>query len=328
MATPTLLRYAAQLRYDQPRGSLAVLDWPAGRAGDSFSEYGSAEQLAQALAERRVDPRAAPLLAGYALALAAHGWAGRPTEARRAALIQAGEWLRQARPGDHALARALEPALALADQLALAGGDAEAALAQHAAAAISRADRVAERCGRIAAGLLDEHDHILTHGYAGPALGWLLSAALAEGKAARLSVAGDPGDGQVALALAAELGLPAELAPAAALTQALAAHTYTICLVAAERIALDGSLAVARGAAAMLSQARAARLPCYALSYAGPDASCHGQAQLAAELGAHELAPPELIGAIITHRGIYRPEMVARFLGDSDAPLETIPLQG
>lgn len=326
MVIPPLLRYSSQLRYDRARGVLAALDWRAEPASQTFAEYSSPEQLAAALAEARVDPRAAPLLPGYALALAARGWAGRPTEARRAASIQAGEWLRQARPGDTALAQALDPALELADAAALAGGDAEAALIEHATAAASRADRVAERCGRIAAGLLDERDHLLTYGYAGPALGWLLSTAQAEGKAARLSVAAAPGDhlAQVTLALAAELGLPAELVSPGALTQ----NAYTLCVVAAERVALDGSLAVARGAAELLGQARAARLPCYALSYAGPDPAYYGQEQLAAELGGHELAPPELIGAIITHRGIYRPEMVARFLGDGDAPLDTIPLQG
>ena len=321
-----MLRYAAQLRYDRERGTLAALDWRAEPAGQAFAEYSSPEQLAGALAEGRADPRAAPLLPGYALALAAHGWASRPTEARRAAIIQAGEWLRRAQPGDIALAQALEPALELADTALLAGGDAEAALIDYAAAAISRADRVAERCGRIAAGLLDEHDNLLTYGYAGPALSWLLSTAQAEGKTARLSVAAAPDDhfAQATLALAAELGLPAELVTPGA----LAPHAHTICVVAAERVALDGSLVVARGGAALLEQARAARLPCYALSYAGPDPACYGQEQLAAELGEHDLAPPELIGAIITHRGIYRPEMIARFLGDSDAPLDTIPLQG
>jgi methylthioribose-1-phosphate isomerase len=36
--------------------------------------------------------------------------------------------------------------------------------------------------------------------------------------------------------------------------------------------------------------------------------------------------PPSLISAIITNRGIYRPEMIARYLGDGDAPLDVIPL--
>jgi methylthioribose-1-phosphate isomerase len=39
-----------------------------------------------------------------------------------------------------------------------------------------------------------------------------------------------------------------------------------------------------------------------------------------------DVLPPELISAIITSRGIYRPEMIARYLGDGEAPLDVIPL--
>ena len=52
-----------------------------------------------------------------------------------------------------------------------------AAALSFVADAIGRADRVAERCGRIAAGLLDDGDRLLTYGFAGPALAWMLSPA-------------------------------------------------------------------------------------------------------------------------------------------------------
>jgi methylthioribose-1-phosphate isomerase len=50
-------------------------------------------------------------------------------------------------------------------------------------------------------------------------------------------------------------------------------------------------------------------------------------AGLAAGAGTgNSVVPPEQISAIITSRGIYRPEMVARYLGDGDAPVDVIPL--
>ena len=58
----------------------------------------------------------------------------------------------------------------------------------------------------------------------------------------------------------------------------------------------------------------------YVLGGDGPDPA------LDTVVAAHDVMPPELISAIITSRGIYRPEMIARYLGDGDAPLDVIPL--
>lgn len=325
MQAPFPLRYAEILRYDPARGVVAAADLRTDPARPT--DYATPEQLAQALATGVVDAGGAPLLAGYALAQAARAWQGRPSEARRAALIQAGAWLQQARPADMALAQALAGLLAVADAAIMAGADAEAALLAAAAAALARADRAAERCGRVAAGLLDERDTLLVLGYPGPALGWLLHVAAAEGKQPQLLVLATPEPGSAAsitLHLAAALGLAATPIDLAALPGPQA----NLGLLGAAQIALDGSMLAPKGAAALVAHSRRLRSPCYALSYNGPDPDCPDQAALTRSAPPYDLLPPDATSAIVTHRGIYRPGMVARFLGEGDPPLDVIPLRG
>jgi methylthioribose-1-phosphate isomerase len=300
-----LLRYRSQLRYDAARGTLAVLDARALPAAQ-WAELSAPEPLAEAVSAG-LGGEAVRFLAGYGLALAAHQWAGRPSEARRAAIIQAGAWLRNALPNDARAAALIDAALARADAAILAGNDAEAVLVEFVAAELARADRAAERCGRIAAGLLDERDAIACGSLAGPALAWALVAARAEAKQPTLVLAAEHID---AAALAEQLGVPISTSGA------------TICMLTAARVARDGSAAVAPGDGATALQARASGLPCYLLSTDGPDPDCASAAQLAPA----EVVAPAQISAIITHRGIYRPEMIERFLGEGDAPLDIIPL--
>ncbi len=101
----------------------------------------------------------------------------RPSEAQLAAIIQAGGRLRWTRPAAHSLHTIIAEGLARADAAIMAGKDAEAAIVDFVAGEVSRGDRVAERCGGIAAGLLDDGDSILTHGFAGAALSWMLHTA-------------------------------------------------------------------------------------------------------------------------------------------------------
>lgn len=300
-----LLRYRSQLRYDAARGILAALD-PHAMPAAQWAEFSAPEPLAEALSAG-LGGEAARFLAGYGLALAAHHWAARPSEARRAAIIQAGAWLRNALPADARAAALIDAALARADAAILAGNSAEAALVEFADADVARADRAAERCGRIAAGLLDEHDAVACGGHAGPALAWALVAARAEGKQPTLVFQTNHA---WAAALAAQLGV------------ATAQTGATICMLTAARIARDGSAAVRPGDGAVLLEARQNGLPCYLLSTDGPDPDCASAAQLAPA----EVVAPAQISAIITHRGIYRPEMIERFLGEGDAPLDVIPL--
>ena len=324
MPPPQLARYADTMRYDAERGLALALDWRAYPAETALVAYSDAEAIAHAIGLGAVRHAAAAYLAGYGLALVAREWAARPSDARRGALIQAGEMLRRTGPDDTRLSRLLDQALARADAATLAGEDAEAALLRLVQGEISRADRVAERCGRIAAGLLDAGDHVITHGFAGPALIWMLHVALAEqAKPITLTVLAPrmhDDDTRLCADLARAIGLPVTLLDDQAAERAFEPAASTVFVAGAERIALDGSAVGGPGVARYAALARRHGLPCYVLGCDGPDPTVE---TLAAE---RDVMPPDLISAIITSRGIYRPEMIARYLGDGDAPLDVIPL--
>jgi methylthioribose-1-phosphate isomerase len=324
MPLPQLARYVDTVRYDAERGLALALDWRAYPAETALIAYSDVEAIVHAIDLGAVRHAAVAYLAGYGLALAAREWAARPSDARRGALIQAGEWLRRAAPDDPRVRRLLDQALARADAATLAGEDAEAALLRLVQGELSRADRVAERCGRIAAGLLDEGDHVLTHGFAGSALIWMLHVALAEqAKPITLTVLAPPtpdDDMRLCADLARAIGLPVALLDVPATERAFEPVASTVFVAGAERIALDGGAAGAPGAARYAELARQHGLPCYVLGGDGPDPA------LDRLMAASDVMRPELISAIITSRGIYRPEMIARYLGDGDAPLDVIPL--
>jgi methylthioribose-1-phosphate isomerase len=324
MPPPQLTRSADIVRYDAERGLALALDWRVYPAEAALVPYSDAEAIVRAIGLGAVRHATVAYLAGYGLALVAREWATRPSDARRGALIQAGELLRRADPDDTRLSVLLDQALARADAATLAGEDAEAALQELVQGEISRADRVAERCGRIAAGLLDEGDHIITPGFGGPALLWMLHVALAEqSKPIRLAVLAPPtpdDDARLCVDLAHAIGLPVELLESSAAERAFEAAALTIFIAGAKRVALDGGVAGGPGAARYAELARRHGLPCYVLGGDGPDPTVD------TFMAASDIMPPELISAIITSRGIYRPEMIARYLGDGDAPLDVIPL--
>jgi methylthioribose-1-phosphate isomerase len=323
-----LLRYADMLGYDRDRSVARALDCRNSQDEAVYLEFDSAEGAANAISAGVVLPMVAPYLAVYELALVAHAWAQRPSEARRAAIIQAAERLRYAAPANYRLARMVEAALARADAAILAGGDAEETLLTFASEEIARADRAAERCGRIAAGLLDEQDRLLVHGFPGPALGWMLAAALQERKQPELFITLGAYEQPIMLAtrLAAELGLPAQVLDERATNERLAGEGFGVFVVGAERLALDGTVLAGDRATALVTLLRDHGLPRYVLAPDGPDASARNGDWLADTGDTYAIIAPELISAIITSRGIYRPEMIARYLGDGEAPLDVIPL--
>ena len=115
------------------------------------------------------------------------------------------------------------------------------------------------------------------------------------------------------------------LAGAAMLREAAALRLFlaetstgaTLAVCGAAFVARDGSTLLAAHTMQAAHAARAARLPVYLLCPHGPDAATDA---LPGGL------PPEAISAIVTSRGIYRPEMIARHLNDGDAPLDVIAL--
>jgi methylthioribose-1-phosphate isomerase len=326
---PALSRYADMLIYDRGRGVVRALDQRAYFEGAAYAELDSVEAVAEAIEASVAGRWAAAYLAGYGLALAARAWAGRPSEARRGALILAAERLRSARPADHRLARLLEVALARADAAILSGAAPVDPLLDFVDAEIARADRATERAGRLAAGLLDEDDRLLAHGFAGPALGWMLAFARQEGKRVELLIArpdGEPENGDLAAQLAAEIGVSAAVLDEPAVARGLEDGSFGVVLFGAERIALDGAILAERGAARLAAHARERGVPRYALGYDGPDPLADASERLRGEHDQRDVVAPDLLSAIITTRGIYRPQMIARYLGDGEAPLDVIPL--
>jgi hypothetical protein len=159
-----------------------------------------------------------------------------------------------------------------------------------------RTDRAAERCGRRAAELLDTADVLVAHLSCGLALGWMQQQA-------RQSLGVVP-------------QLRQELA---------AAPDATLLLVGAESLALDGSATVIAAVAHGLAHAARQALPRYLIAPAGPVVRPAPASEYAPQAGLLVVAPSQ-ISAIVTDRGLYRPEMLARYLGDGGAPQDVIPL--
>lgn len=304
---------AETLRYDAERGAVLLLD-PGAPGGQAVCADVLA--LAQAVAgDQTFDGRWRAYAAAYGLVLELRAQRGRPSDARRGAVIMTAERLLQARP-EPALRALLPRVLARADAALIAGQDAEAAVLGMLEHELRRGDRVAERSGQIAAELLDPRDRVLAHGAAGPALLALFARACPQPHdCPALLLAEAPGAAWLEAALQARGLQPQRLA-------AGVEAPFDLLVLAAERTALDGSVAALPGAAALVARARQQGAPCYVLGYDGPDPD----APRAADLEPDEIIPPDLLSAIITHRGTYRPEMIARHLDDGDAPLDTIPL--
>lgn len=308
MARLAIARYADILRYDADLNQLFVLDLaspPVLRPLD-LGDLGGLRALA------RADSLAGQIGAGYALAQAAHAWAGRPTDARRGQLIQAAEALGDLLP----LAGALDALREKLDAALLAGQDAAAVALNWADALARRADRAARRCGGHAASLVLPDDRVLTWGLGGLPLLALLAALPAAQPWPLLLAAGAQAGAAGLLALAVAAGQPAQPLPDIA---ALEAAGATLAIFPAIAVAEDGSAVCPAGAGAAIAHARSLAIPCYLLAPSGPDAAAFASAS-------GDPISPAQIGAIVTDRGMYRPAMLSRYHGDAEAPLDVIPL--
>jgi methylthioribose-1-phosphate isomerase len=354
MALPLLTRRGDTLRYDRERGLVLVLDRRKYPHETAFVECADVEAVARAI-ETMVVQGGPPLayVAGYGLALAARAWKGRPSDAQRGAIIQAGERLRRTRPTADDLHAIITQGLARADAAIIAGQDAEEVLMNFVAGEVSRGDKVAERCGRIAAGLLSDGDHILTHCFAGAALNWMLYVAHVEQEKqiqlypteTRPYLQG----ARLTAHQALEIGVPVTLLTDNMPGFCFARGMFNVYVTAADRVALDGSIANKIGTYQYAVLARRHSVPFYVLGYDGPDPDTPSGADIPIEerdpaevlqfagvrtapegAGAYypafDVTPPELVSAIVTSRGIYRPERIADYLRDGDAPLDVIPL--
>lgn len=342
MTLPLLTRRGNTLGYDREAGTVWVLDRRRYPHETVFVTCTTLDEVATAITTMVVQG-GPPLayVAGYGLALVArqhHHW---PTEQQRTVLIQATETLRHTRPTADDLHHLLNTALCVADHALMNGEDAEPTLADLIDTQVAQGDAVAEACGRHAAALLTDGEQILTHCFAGAALNWMLYIAFREqGKRIHLYANETRPYLQGARLTshqAHEIGVDVTL-----LTDSMAGFCFSRGMVsayitAADRIALDGSIANKVGTYQYAVLAHRHGVPFYVLGYDGPDPttpdgahipieernpdeilSCAGTRTAPPGVGAYypafDVTPPDLVTAIITERGVFRPSDMATYV--------------
>lgn len=204
---------------------------------------------------------------------------------------------------------------------------------------ICRQQNTAELTGRWAAELLEDGDRILTHCFPGPALLYMLLMAQEQNKKVNVVCTETRPYLQGARLTAwsvAELGIPVTLITdnmaAYCMSQGMISKVFT----AADRIALDGTVANKIGTFQLAIVAQYHKLPFYILGYGGPDKSCLKGEDIVIELRdpneilmfngamisdekvsgfypAFDLTPPSLLSGIVTDRGTVSPEEVKEY---------------
>lgn len=306
--------YNELVRYNTEVGELFVFDqqnYALARV-EGTDEHSA---LLEALA--RIEPLVHAFALGYTMALTAREWRERPTDVRRGALIQMAERLKAAMvlPAGAELINAV---LDEADGALMRGQDAEKTIAKVIDERVRLADRAADRCGRHAVNLIDGGDRVLTCGFAGPALLALLGALPVLEPPAKLQFAGKA-PGASLRSLVESAGIEAQ--PIEHMLE-----PPTLCIVVAWALARDGSAVCASGCGAIIEQARQAGVPCYVLAPFGPHPDAEAPERVVSATHPVDIVLPSLISAIVTDRGMYRPAMIERYLGESDAPPDVIPL--
>jgi methylthioribose-1-phosphate isomerase len=341
MTLPLLTRRGDTLHYNRERGTVGVLDRRRYPHETLFVECSDLDAVAAAISDMIVQG-GPPLayVAGYGLALVARQRQAWPTDAQRGALIQAAEVLRRTRPTADDLHHILDAALQHADAALLQGEAAEQALADFVDAQVARGDAVAEACGRNAATLLHDEEHILTHCFAGAALNWMLHVAHAEqGKRLHLY----PTEtrpylqgARLTAHQAHQIGIPVTLLTDAMPGFCFSRGMFRSYITAADRIALDGSIANKVGTYQHAVLAARHGVPFYVLGYDGPDPTTRTAADIPIEerdpaevlqcggvrtapegitayYPAFDVTPPDLIAAIVTDRGSFAAGEIARY---------------
>ncbi|MDQ7029944.1 MAG: s-methyl-5-thioribose-1-phosphate isomerase [Ardenticatenia bacterium] len=272
-------------------------------------------------------------VAGLGLALVAHHERSRPASAQLRALREAAERLRALRPTaddvHHLLRHALERAQAALEQ----GASAHAHILAYVNEEIERGNRVAEACGRHAAALLADGDSLLTHCYPGAAFNYMLFYARRDGKQLKVIACETRPylqGARLTASQAVEIGVPVQVITDGMAAFVMAQGMVTTYVTAADRIALDGAIANKVGTLEHAIAARHYTIPFYVLGYDGPDPETPTGADIPIEMRdptevlrcggmstavegvqalypAFDITPPELITAIVTERGVFRP---------------------
>lgn len=279
------------------------------------------------------------LTAGYGLLLAAWQIEARPDLSLaevREYLGKAKQRLSATRPTGFHMAALLESIMSRMDWQRLPWSD---QIIQQLQTIIGKQELRSEKTGNWAETLLSSGDTLLTHCFPGPALLIMLQKAVQNGKQVEvISTETRPylqGARLTAWAVS-ELGIPVTL-----ITDNMAAYCMSQDMIskvftAADRIAMDGTVANKVGTFQLALAAQYHKIPFYILGYGGPDKHCPSGKDIPIEMRdpeevlnfngvrisgekvraiypAFDLTPPDLIAGVVTDRGILRPREVGSY---------------
>lgn len=339
---PLLTKRGNTLYYDQEQGVVSVLDRRQYPYNTIFHSCRTLNEVAEAITTMVVQG-GPPLayVAGYGLALVARTHKTWPTDQQRGVLIQAVETLKRTRPTADDLHYVLDTALQKADAALLHGEEnIEQLLVDFVDAQVARGDATAEACGRNAANLLADGASILTHCFAGAALNWMLyTAHVEQGKHIHIyanETRPYMQGARLTTHQAHEIGVRVTLLTDGMAGFCFSRTMFTTYITAADRIALDGSIANKIGTYQYAVLAARHGVPFYVLGYDGPDPNTPNGASIPIEernpqevfmcgttrtapegieayYPAFDVTPPDLITAIVTEQGVFKPTDMATY---------------
>ncbi|MEN6459863.1 MAG: s-methyl-5-thioribose-1-phosphate isomerase [Syntrophomonas sp.] len=201
---------------------------------------------------------------------------------------------------------------------------------------ISKQQLCSELTGKWGNTILEDGDCILTHCFPGAGLLYMLKAAKEQKKQIQvISTETRPylQGARLTAWSVSELGIPVTLITDNMAAYCMSQGSVTKVFTAADRIALDGTIANKVGTFQLAIAAAYHHIPFYVLGYGGPDKRCATGKEIPIEFRnpeevlsfngikttgekvkgfypAFDLTPPELVTAIITDRGIIAPDEV------------------
>ncbi len=278
----------------------------------------------------------------YGVAIAAREVQGKPTEEQEKQIEKAVKRIKNTRPTQTSLHHLLDEMLEIAKEKISKNENLFKAMKQKAYDWTENLMKTSEKLGEYASQKIEDNDTILTHCYGGPAIYFMGEIARENGKkidyfctetrpylqGARLTCfALSNGGFDVTL-----------------ITDSMAAHTMKKGLIdkfitGADRISMDGSVANKIGTYQIALAADKYEIPFYAISYTGPDPDTPSWRDIEIEMRdegelkkfrgikitpervkgfypAFDCTPPELVEGIVTDKGIYTPDSVAKYFED------------
>jgi methylthioribose-1-phosphate isomerase len=269
--------------------------------------------------------------AGYGMALAL---AGTKDESEKFSMLKkSAERMKKTRPTGSTIFYVVDKLQEIAENSIREGGDPVRAIVEAVKSMIDRAHETAIKCGFQASKLLEDGDRILVHCFPGPALYYMLDEARKDGK--RVEVVATETrpylqGARLTAFMLKEAGIPVTL-----ITDNMVAYCMWKGMVqkfftAADRIALDGSIANKVGTYQYAICAHEHGIPFYVLGYGGPDKNTPSYREIVVEersqeevlylrgvrvapegisayYPAFDITPPKFIRAIVTDRGIFSP---------------------